>query len=245
MTERERIDRFETAYNRIDRDLGKLIGDTAERRHGFAARVRIAANKRRRLARHVDFLLEIGELRNALVHTRVEVDHYLASPTAEVVSQLEHISESIAAPPTVIPSFARTVITIDAAGSLAQAWELIRQDGYSRYPVYEHGAFVGLLTSNGFARWCAAHVHHGRLDADMRNVLVRDVLQADHRRDAIVFLPANAPIDDALIAFADDPRLEAILITQHGRPTEPPLGLIAAGDIASALSELRNGRKQS
>jgi hypothetical protein len=233
MTERERIDRFETAFNRIDRDLGALIGDSPDRRHTFAARVRIAAGKRRRLGRHSDFLLEIGELRNALVHSRTEVERYLAVPSEEAVIELESISQSISRPVTVIPRFARKVAIIQASTTLATAWDFIRQDGYTKYPVYDRGAFVGLLTPNGFTRWCAAHVNDGRLEVDMKGVRVSDVLAADRRRDAVVFLAADAAVDDARLAFADDPRLEAVIITSHGKTSEAPLGLIVAGDIAS------------
>jgi CBS domain-containing protein len=233
MTERERIDRFEAAYNRIDREFGRIINEGPERRHGFASRVRIASNKRRRLKRFADFLLEIGELRNALVHSRTEVDHYLAIPSEETVLHLESISDAVATPQPVTPRFARPVTSLQARQPLTEAWEHIRNDGYSRYPVYDEGRFVGLLTSNGFTRWCAAHVRDGRLDVDMRAVSVADVLAADHRRDAVIFVSADTPIDDAALAFADNPRLEAILITPHGRPEEPPLGLISATDIAA------------
>lgn len=239
MSERERIDRFEAAFNSIDRQLGSLIGDSTERRHSFASRVRIASNKRRRLSRFTDFLLEIGELRNALVHSRTQVDHYLAVPSQETVTQLESILADITAPARIMPRYARRVLTLDASRTLAEAWELIRHDGYTRYPVYEKDAFVGLLTPNGFTRWCAQHVDHGRLSIDMNTVRVAHVLDVDPRRDAALFLASDAPIDDAILAYAENPRLETILITEHGRSAEPPLGMISAGDAAAAAKELK------
>ncbi len=240
MTERERIDRFEAAYNRIDKELGQIIGDAPESRHGFAARVRIASHKRRRLSRFTDFLLEIGELRNALIHSRTDVDRYLAVPSEETVAELEFISNTITAPPSVSSKFTCRVVKLHADQPISDAWELIRKDGYSRYPVYDHGRFLGLLTANGFTRWCAAHVRNDRLDADLSKVLVSDVLEADHRRDAVTFIAADAAIDDAALLFADNPRLESILITQHGRPDESPLGIISGGDMAAALQSNSN-----
>ena len=66
--ERGRIDRFEATYNRIDREMQRLANEPREgRRRGFASLVRQISAERRHFGRHLDFLLEAAELRNALV----------------------------------------------------------------------------------------------------------------------------------------------------------------------------------
>jgi CBS domain-containing protein len=241
LTERERVERFEAAYNRIDRALTELIerrgggggeGRGGGRRHTFAAKVRIAANRLRRLGKHVDFLQEIGDLRNALVHSRTDVDVYIAVPSQQTVEELERIEQKLFAPEKVIPRFARKVVTLRPDQTLAEAWAYVRQDGYSRYPVYGPQGFVGLLTSNGFARWIANQAKDGRLEVDARQVKVTDVLAADHRREFVVFVAADASLDDVTAIFADNRQLEAVIITEHGRSHEKPLGLLCAADVA-------------
>jgi predicted transcriptional regulator len=234
MTEDERVDRFEAAYNRIDRGLSDLIDDRSDRRkHGFSAKVRIAASRRRRFSRFKDFLLEVGELRNALVHSRIGADEFLAVPSEKTVLELEWIEQAMFAPEKVLPRFQGNVLTLRADQTLAEAWALVRDDGYSRYPVYDRDGFIGLLTSNGFARWTANHAHGGKIEVDATTVSVREVLAADHRRDAVEFVSRDALVDDIDQLFVDRKVLEAVLITANGQRTERPLGMICAANMAS------------
>ncbi len=235
MTEQERVQRFETAYNRIDHALSEIAGERdRSHRTTFAARVRLGANRVRRLAKHADFLLEIGELRNALVHNRLGDGVYIAVPNEQTVQQLEEIERLLLSPQKVIPRFERSVRTLDAGQTLADAWMHMRQEGYSHFPVYERGTFIGMLTSNGLARWSAAQATDGTLRIDGRKILVRDVLEVDRRRDCAAFVSADAAVDDLPALFRENPRLETVIITRRGTRNEPPLGLVGASDLVSA-----------
>ena len=100
--DRARIARFEGAYNRIDREMQRLLDEPREgRRRGFASAVRQIASERRHFGRHLDFLLEAGELRNALVHNRFGDIEYIAVPTEATVSQQDrHASAADQCAPT-------------------------------------------------------------------------------------------------------------------------------------------------
>lgn len=237
MTESERIDRFESVYNRIDHALGEIVGGD-RRKTGFAAKVRIAASRRRHLARYKDFLLETGELRNALVHSRTGQDEYIAVPSEKTVAELERIEQAAFSPQKVMPRFARNVITLRSDQSIADAWQVMRDDGYTRYPVYDSGGggFLGLLTSNGFARWAASQLQGTRLNIDAAKVRVADVLAQDSRRENVRFVSRDALIDDIDDMFRDVRPPEAVIITEHGKSDEKPIGIISANDIA-ALSK--------
>lgn len=236
MTESERIERFESAYNRIDHALGDMTGSGGNRRRtGFAAKVGIVTSRRRRLAKFKDFLLEIGELRNALVHSRTGADEYIAVPSERTVLELERIEQAAFSPEKVMPRFARPVMTLKSDQTIAAAWQLMRDDGYSRYPVYDSadGTFIGLLTSNGFARWAASQLQGTRLNLDTAAVPVAAVLAKDHRRENAVFVSREALIDDVDELFRESRPLEAVIITEHGKPNQKPLGMICASDIAA------------
>lgn len=236
MTEQERVQRFETAYNRIDHALSEIADDRAGHRKTFAARVRLAANRMRRLAKHADFLLEIGELRNALVHNRLGDGVYIAVPNHDTVVQLEEIERSLLSPKRVIPVFQRAVKTLEGGATLADAWRLMRHEGYSHYPVYERGTFIGLLTSNGLARWVASRAENGVLHVDGRKTAVRDVLPVDHRRDCAAFVRSDTAVDDLPAMFHDNPRLEAVIITKTGSRNESPLGVVFPADLIAATT---------
>lgn len=234
MTEGERVQRFESAYNRIDHALSDLLkrkGGTE--RLPFSGKLRMAGNRFRRFRKYLDFLHDIGELRNAIVHNRTEPNTYLAAPNEETVQRLEHIEKRLFSPERVTPKFQKEVIVLQADQSLAEAWELLRTDGYSRYPVYDGEQFIGLLTANGFARWCAARVENNYLNIDTTKVTVREILDADHRRTNVLFIARKAYVDDADELFQRTPKLEAILITEHGKEHETPLGMICAADVAA------------
>jgi hypothetical protein len=64
-------DRFEVAYNKIDALLRKKVG--RERSSAFSSVVMEAAKKDATVRAYKDDLLEYGDLRNAIVHDRVEL----------------------------------------------------------------------------------------------------------------------------------------------------------------------------
>jgi len=237
MTEEERVERFESAYNRIDRALTELLGEARrKRRHGFSARIRILANQKPRFARYADFLLEVGELRNAIVHNRSGDDHYIAVPNSQTVLELERIEQRLLAPERVIPKFQRVVMTVAPEESLAELWSRMSEHGYSRFPVYGREGFVGLLTSHGIARYCASQARSGRLELDASAVPVSELLEHDSRRERVAFVARDALIDDVDHLFSRMQRLEAVLITEHGKPHERPIGILCPSDVA-ALSD--------
>jgi predicted transcriptional regulator len=234
MTEDERVKRFETAYNRIDHALADIIGNSSNKRKStFATKVRIAASRQRRIAKHADFLAEIGDLRNALVHNRMDEDHYIAVPSEETVLELEQIEKELFSPERVVPRFERKVITLSPDQTLAEVLDMLRDDGYSRYPVYAKEGFAGLLTSNGIARWAAGNVKQDRLEIDLSTVKLADVLMEDHRKDRVAFVSRDAFIDDVDDLFTREKQLEAVLITPSGKPHEKPIGMICAPDVAA------------
>lgn len=234
MTEDERVDRFESSYNRIDQALAELIGEQADRRkHAFAAKVRLAASRQRRLAKYVDFLLKIGELRNAVVHNRTGEDLFVAVPSEATVLELEHIEQQILAPERVEKRFLRHVLTLQPDQSLAEAFHMVQGNGYSRYPVYDKSRFVGMVTANGFTRWVAGQMKNSHIHIDAAEVRIGDILDRDHRRDRATFVSRNALLDDVEQLFEKNKALEAVIITEHGREDEQPIGMICPADVAA------------
>ena len=156
--DRARIDRFEAAYNRIDRELQRLLDASRDgHRRGFAASVRQICSERRHFARHLDFLLEAGELRNALVHNRFGHTEYIAVPTVATVAQLEAIDEELRKPVALRALAAKEVVTISIDDRIGRVLSLVRERGVVRFPVRREGRIVALLTASGVVRWIASH----------------------------------------------------------------------------------------
>ena len=263
--DRERIDRFEGAYNRIDRELQRLLDASRDgHRRGFAASVRQICAERRHFGRHLDFLLEAGELRNALVHNRFGHAEYIAVPTATTVAQLEAIDEELRKPVSLRALAAKEVVTISIDDRIGRVLSLVREKGFVRFPVRREGRIVALLTASGVVRWIASHdlesctlpaavqvprgpagaldvrVPAGASDGEriicaIASVTVGEVLARDHRKDEFAIVARDATADLALSMWTRNPRLEAIIVTDRGRPDETPLGLATATDLIKLL----------
>ena len=238
--ERKRIERFETAYNRVDRELMRISGESPEgRKRSFTSLVRHVTNRRPGLRPMEEFLFEVGRLRNAIVHGRYDGQGSLAIPTEGTVRKLEQVDSLLAAPNRLLPRFARSVTRLAAHRSLAETLELVRSTGYARFPVYEGEEFLGLLTANGIARFIAGLELHEGCTGDLREVTVGEVLERDHRRDLVRFLSEFATLDEAILAFSADHRLDCVIVTKDGTAHRPPLALITSRDLFNGHPEPR------
>lgn len=262
----ERIARFEAAYNRLDREMQQALDEPREgRRRGFASCVRQIAAERRHFGRHLDFLLEVGELRNALVHNRYGATEYIAVPTLATVEKLEQIDEELRSPTPLRALAARDVVTVDATDRVGRVLTLVREKGVVRFPVRRDGRIVALLTASGIVRWIASHdldacalpaaargarPPKGALDAPVpagdgdegeriictiASITVAEVLARDHRRDEFAIRARDTSADDALTLWSKNPRLEAVIITERGRAEETPIGIATATDLIKLL----------
>jgi predicted transcriptional regulator len=263
--DRDRIDRFEAAYNRIDREMQRLLDNSRDgHRRGFASSVRQICSERHHFGRHLEFLLEAGELRNALVHNRFGHSEYIAVPTATTVTQLEAIDEELRKPVQLRALAAREVVTVSIDDRVGHVLALVHDKGFVRFPVTRDGRIVALLTASGVLRWIASHdieacalsadgalprapagaldargpVHGGegeRIICTIAGVRVGEVLARDHRRDEFAIVPRDATADAALSRWTHNPRLEAIIVTERGKPDETPIGIATATDLIKLL----------
>ncbi len=267
--DRARIDRFEGAYNRIDREMQRVLDEPRDgRRRGYSSCVRQIAATRRHFGRHLDFLLEVGELRNALIHNRFGATEYIAVPTMTTVQTLESIDEELRKPVPLRALAAKDVVTINATDRIGAVLTLVQTRGFVRFPVRVDGRIAALLTASGVLRWIASHdldacalptssrnidnARAGALDATsgegnnervictIASVSVGEVLARDHRRDEFALLARDASADDALTLWAKNPRLEAVVITEHGRADETPIGIATATDLIRLLESTKS-----
>jgi CBS domain-containing protein len=228
-------ERFVAAYNRIEREMTKRA--KLDRYVGFAQLVRRLARTDSTIAQFADELFEYGELRNAIVHDAFEPGRLIAEPHPDVVERMEHIAEVLERPPLVIPEFERKVYTVRSQDSILDVMGLIRQLGYTQFPVYDQdGKFAGLLTDRCLARWLTFELDKVR-ENSLEEITVAHVTVYDKTKGRnVTFLPKKATVFDAYNEFEcrmgiDGPRLEAILITERGKKDEPLLGIITPWDI--------------
>lgn len=224
-------DRFLVAFARAEEALEQLLGTGSG--NSFRWLVRQAA-KRDALVRSVeDDLLELSELRNAIVHDRGG-GYVVAEPHPETVEHLEAIVELVTDPPRIDEVMSRPVTTCGPGEPVAEAAKRMVDGGFSRLPVYaEDGAFLGLLTANAIARWVAARLA-GTVNS-LKEESVRAVLDYGEAERRFEVVDRRRLVTDVMALFNDahreGRRLETVLVTPTGEEAEKPMGIVTIQDL--------------
>lgn len=226
--QRDLLERFEVAYNSIDRWFRKRL--SKDRTISFTALLS-EFQKTARTAVDCDYLRMIAELRNVLVHEKTKPYQPVAIPTEPVVEALERIWQRLTNPPLVIPRFQRRVETVSLDDTLAHVLNLISQRDYSQFPVYTGEHFRGLLTENGITRWLAHHVSTAMSLVELNEIPVRKVLPEEEKRPNWMFTNRTTTVDDVRALFVAHGLLEAVLITQTGNRKENAMGIVTRWDV--------------
>lgn len=182
-----------------------------------------------------------GWIRNIIVHDASSGSRVVV-PTAEMLVRLRAVVASVSQPPRAVPTFQRSVETLQSNNSLAGVLRTIARRDYSQFPVYRSGRFFGLLTENGITRWLSKHVTARGSVVSVETTEVREVLEseeANHR--AAEFAAKDEAVGAVAQRFRMNPLLEAVLITSSGFKSEDLLGIATRWDIASLPPAHRKG----
>lgn len=221
--------RFLAAYNAIDRELRHRMH--LEEDTSFSDVVRKFADVNASWRSQRQRLLAFGRLRNFLVHEGTAPFDRLAIPVAEAVEALESMQNGLSQ--RVLPTFQREVVTIHPSDTLASVLRLVAAQDLSQFPVRDPSdTYCGLLTENGVTRWLAHHTTGQQtMLVNFEEAMVSQVLQEEEQRPAAKFMSRNEPLDAVLVAFAEEERLEAVLITEAGKPHQKLLGIATRWDL--------------
>lgn len=223
-----RWERFIGAFNDIDKYLTRLSGPDSS--IDFRGKLREASKTSSVVRAHEKDLAVFANLRNAIVH-EFRPGFVVADPHPDVVAKIEKVRDQILKPRTVGQEFSRVVMAFDTSDPIADLLRIMRDQDLSQFPIHSRRSavsFVGLLTESTIARWVASHMPDGILE-DGRTP-VGDVL-VQGGTGVVEFLSRSAPVTDAVEKFRDFHQLHAILVTDHGRKDETPIGIITAWDL--------------
>ncbi len=178
-------------------------------------------------------LRRLSELRNFLVHKHGH-NRALALPHPSVVTRIEAINNSLQKPASIVPMFAKDVVRCSLEDPIGHVVQKMFKNDYSQIPVYHKTELHSLLITDTVARWLGDSF--AILDGRTQEVPVREVLGfAEHKYKTYRLLAPEATVLDALGCFERcsrrGDRLDAILITQDGKPHNPIVGIITAFDI--------------
>lgn len=223
-------EKFLTSFNRIEKLLKALLINRKEA--GFSKTVKILRNSNAIVKRYGDDLLEFAELRNAIVHNKVDMAFVIAEPHNSVVERIAEIESELSQPKRVIPRFSRSVYMFQENDSLIAMLKVIHEKSLSKFPIYSGTEFRGLITQKGITNWIAMNIKNNYsipVETSLVNVLPFE------EGNNYKFINSTTSIYEAVDIFKRQigrgKRLEALLITKNGNPSEKLLGIITAWDV--------------
>lgn len=236
--------RYLNAFTTIEKELCRML-DLGQRRR-FYELVRMASKINPVVARYKADLLEYGDLRNAIVHTRAGGE-VIAEPNERTVEAIERIAAYLLEPPRVIPLFRKDVLTLSAGSPVNKAIRLMSKHGYSQIPIKDGNTTIALLTTTTVVRWLAEALEAGTFNPQETPVgSILDYTEHEHNFKFVAAATSLFEVHDLFYLYKlDGKKLEAVLISEHGRPDEPILGIITIWHLPLVQRELdRNGGHQ-
>ena len=221
---------FIRLYNELDHSVKKLVDEKAS--VPFWKRLRMAANKHPLIRRNLDQLLEIHELRNAIVHHRSYPEEIIAIPTASIVGKLAGVVAELNSPPLVMPRFKRQIHVFSPSSPLHESLAYMKRHGFRQIVLKTEGQ-LALITSKGITNGLLGQAEGSALV--LSEASLGDLLPYEEP-GAVEFLAQDSTVDAARQVFDEAQRsrprnLFAVLVTSSGSPKEDPLGLITPRDL--------------
>ncbi|WP_172794012.1 CBS domain-containing protein [Sporosarcina sp. HYO08] len=224
-------ERFIVAYNRIE----KILADKADSSdyspfYRLIDKVKITNSVVRK---YEDDLREFGDLRNAIVHSRTDVDYVIAEPHDEIVERIELIEQKLGNPLTVGALFGCKVHTLQAGDPLTAALKLMSDTKFTQVPIYENGKFKGLMTAAGITYWLAGQSTEDVIPREMPTL--SDVYNYENRKESYEFVDKDLSVYEAedyfKRAISKGVRLEALLITDNAQSDGELIGVLRPFDL--------------
>jgi predicted transcriptional regulator len=229
-------ERFLNAFSLIENEMTKRMHSTHYVSYVEMARRLAKVDKTYR--RYRRYLEEFADLRNAIVHERIDGE-VIAEPHLKEVEKIEQIAQILSEPEKVFPRFKRHVEIAFMDEKLALVVSRMKPKHYSKLPVYNReGIYEGLLTTDAFSYFVVDHIKD--INCDFPDVQVKEVIEFDQKGRHVRFFSRHATLVEVIMEFEQalysGQRLNEIIITEHGEMHESPIGIISVSDLPNIYS---------
>lgn len=228
---------FLTIFSNIEKWLRMSVG--TDKMNSFYQLVELSAASNPIVRRYKDDLKEYADLRNAIVHERSD-GHVIAEPNARAVDNFERIKTALLQPPKVLPRFQMTVKSRTAEEFIGPALADMREGSFSQLPILKDGRVVALLTSETVVRWLASELANDLVS--LQETPIQTVLGHVEDNEHYCFISRNASLHEVVTKFEEftsrGKDLDAIMITDAGKPEQRLLGILTVYDLPAILEAL-------
>ncbi len=224
-------ERFLTAFTTIESDMNRRI--KSDRYISYSELVRRVSTIDKAYNKYRRYLEEFGDLRNAIVHERIDGE-VIAEPHLKIVVEIEQIASILTQPERVKDYFLKKVQTVTEDTSLTDALKVLESSKYSKIPVYDQqNHFKGLLTTDAITHFLIKNI--SAANCAFPQVPIREILALDIKERNVSFISVNTTLVGVINEFehhlALGRRLQEIIITQDGALNQKPLGIITITDL--------------
>ena len=228
--------RFLDACSDIETHLRGQFGQESIR--GFGELVSHARPKSPVVRQYWNHLEAMRELRNAIAHNSYDEGRPIAAPLPRTVAMAERVRDEIRSPAPIrkhLPSGAIEVAYPE--DPLRPHLTRMVTRNFSQIPVYSENGFIGLLTTNAITRWVAGNLDE-RGDVYIESGSVGAVLDCAEIHEKGVVVKSSTPVASVVEKLtAAQPPL-AILVTESGKSSEKPIGIVVLADLPRLLAVL-------
>lgn len=227
----DRSSQFLDYFNAIETWMRDQL--KAPEEEDFGSCLRKLQRKHGGVNRNINELKRFARLRNFITHNH-QCHRPLLLPTQWSLDEIKRIRELLLSPPSILEFAAKPVDQCSPTDLLGTCIKKMYEGLFSQIPFHDGSQFTGLMTADTIARWLASE-----FIGDGKGIVgessISEIMKFQEESDHLIFLRKNASVFDALSGFDEflhrGKRLEAILITNSERQTEPLLGIITVYDI--------------
>ncbi len=226
MSDFSNVERFIATYNEIDHILRLMLHE--EVWVSYHELVERASHFNRVVREYEENLKLIGNLRNVVVHR--STNQIIAEPAPFIVNLAAKIKEMLVTPPKVIPKFQKAVFVAESSNSIEKVAKMMKENDFTRVPVYDGNKFLFLSTAGAIVRFIADNIH-----ANLAEVPISEVVSFMEHKDNFQFVSKDTDIFKVAEIFEiyhkNGKRMDAVLITETGSKSEKPIGILTLFDV--------------
>lgn len=228
----ENIDRAEVfleLYSKLENHLRKVT--SKGRDPSFSKLIEIAKDNDPFIRKNLFKIKDYGDLRNAIVHHQKDSDDIvIADPRDTAIEEFKKIVNSVLKPRT-LETFRKQINSFQITDKLQDALIYMGKNDFSQIVIQNESKF-SLLTVEGITKWLEHNIEEGIILSDVK---IEDAFSCESKNNFSI-LGRQQTIYDAQEIFSTTierqvPRIYAIIITENGKSSEHPLGIITPWDL--------------
>jgi CBS domain-containing protein len=240
MSNKQNIETFNTYFNKLDKYLEREL-DCIDKRKSFASKTKEFIEKNKRFKFLESNLSYIREVRNLMVHEKIEIDDYPIIPSKDTCNKLIELYSTISKPPRwdSIAVSKNEIYKCTEKDTVSEVINEMSKNTFTHVPVVKGNVFQWLLSESVYMHWLNDLVKNGK-DFD-KDICISDLKKYSEKvNDTYLFLPNKTDVFAIEEEFENKTRevsrnsfkrLGVIFITKDGKKTQEILGLITAWDL--------------